>query len=176
MYCPFCQHDDTRVIDSRVSEDGSSIRRRRECGRCGERFNTLETAELKLPMVVKGDGRRESFDVDKLRLSMQRALHKRPVAEEQIESALRHIVQQARTCGERELASRQLGDFVMAQMRLLDHIGYVRFASVYRRFEDVSEFREEIEMLERELPTTQGQLPLLADDPGNDGPPTARQR
>ena len=176
MYCPFCQHDDTRVIDSRVSEDGTSIRRRRECGRCGERFNTLETAELKLPMVVKGDGRREPFDVDKLRLSMQRALHKRPVAEEEIETALRRIVQQARTCGERELASRQLGDFVMAQMRLLDHIGYVRFASVYRRFEDVSEFREEIEMLERELPTTQGQLPLLADDPGSGGPPPVRQR
>ena len=171
MYCPFCQHDDTRVIDSRVSEDGTSIRRRRECGRCGERFNTLETAELKLPMVVKGDGRREPFDVDKLRLSMQRALHKRPVAEEEIETALRRIVQQARTCGERELASRQLGDFVMAQMRLLDHIGYVRFASVYRRFEDVSEFREEIEMLERELPSTQGQLSLPGVT-GQDAGPT----
>ena len=161
MYCPFCQHEDTRVIDSRVSEDGGSIRRRRECAQCGERFNTLETAELKLPMVIKGDGTREPFDVDKLRLSMERALHKRPVVNEQLEVAVRQIVLQARTSGERELASRRIGDFVMAQMRLLDHIGYVRFASDYRRFEDVSDFREEIEMLERELPTTQGQLSLL---------------
>lgn len=163
MHCPFCQHEDTRVIDSRVSEDGTSIRRRRECGQCGERFNTLEVAELKLPQVIKGDGSRVAFDIDKLRLSMQRALHKRPVAEEQLEAAINRIVQQARTSGERELPTRRIGDFVMAQMRQLDRIGYVRFASVYRRFEDVSEFREEIEMLERDLPTTERQLPLLAD-------------
>lgn len=152
MHCPFCQHEDTRVIDSRASDDGSSIRRRRECGQCGERFSTLETAELKLPMIVKGDGRRVSFDIDKLRLSMERALHKRPVPEERLNASVRAIVQQARTSGERELASRRLGDFVMAQMRNLDHIGYVRFASVYRRFEDVSDFREEIDLLERERP------------------------
>ncbi|HET9049057.1 MAG TPA: transcriptional regulator NrdR [Chiayiivirga sp.] len=161
MYCPYCQHEDTRVIDSRVSEDGSSIRRRRECGQCNERFSTLETPELKLPVVIKGDGSRVAFDVDKLRLSMQRALHKRPVDEDVLEAAVRRIVWQARTSGERELASRRIGDFVMAQMRGLDHIGYVRFASVYRRFEDVSEFREEIEMLERDLPSSQGQLRLL---------------
>ena len=163
MHCPFCQHEDTRVIDSRVTEDGGSIRRRRECAQCGERFNTLEVAELKLPMVIKGDGTREPFDVDKLRLSMERALHKRPVVNDQLEAAVRQIVLLARTSGERELASRRIGDFVMAQMRLLDHIGYVRFASVYRRFEDVSDFREEIEMLERDLPTTQGQLSLLEE-------------
>jgi len=161
MYCPFCEHEDTRVIDSRVSDDGATIRRRRECGKCGERFSTLETAELKLPSIVKGDGRREAFDLDKLRLSMSRALHKRPVSEEQLESAIREVVHQVRMSGERELASRRLGDFVMAQMRKLDHVGYVRFASVYRRFEDVADFREEIEKLERDLPSSSAQLPLL---------------
>ena len=161
MFCPFCEHEDTRVIDSRVSDDGATIRRRRECGKCGERFSTLETAELKMPSIVKGDGRRESFDLTKLRLSMTRALHKRPVSEEQIELSVREIVHQARMSGERELASRRLGDFVMAQMRKLDHVGYVRFASVYRRFEDVADFREEIEMLERDLPSSSAQLPLL---------------
>ena len=161
MFCPFCEHEDTRVIDSRVSEDGATIRRRRECAQCGERFSTLETAELKLPAIVKGDGRREAFDTDKLRLSMTRALHKRPVSGEQIELALREVVHQMRLTGERELPSRRLGEFVMAQMRKLDHIGYVRFASVYRRFADVADFREEIEMLERDLPKASGQLSLL---------------
>jgi|SRR5690606_30137459 len=161
MFCPFCEHEDTRVIDSRVSEDGATIRRRRECARCGERFSTLETAELRLPSIVKGNGRREAFDIDKLRLSMSRALHKRPVSEEQLELAIREVVHQVRMSGERELPSRRLGDFVMAQMRKLDHIGYVRFASVYRRFADVADFREEIEMLERDLPAASGQLSLL---------------
>lgn len=164
MHCPFCQHEDTRVIDSRVSEDGGTIRRRRECGQCGERFNTTESAELKLPTLVKGDGRREPFDVNKLRLSMERALHKRPVPAEQLDAAVRAVVHQVRMIGDRELASRRLGDFVMAQMRKLDHVGYVRFASVYRSFEDVADFREEIEMLERELPGGEEQLPLLAGD------------
>ncbi|MEB2316368.1 MAG: transcriptional regulator NrdR [Xanthomonadaceae bacterium] len=164
MHCPFCHHEDTRVIDSRVSEDGGSIRRRRECAQCGERFNTTETAEVKLPTVVKGDGRREPFDIDKLRQSMERALHKRPVPQAQIDAAVRAVVQQARASGERELASRRLGDFVMTQMRRLDHVGYVRFASVYRAFEDVADFREEIEMLERDLPGGQEQLPLLAGE------------
>jgi len=164
MHCPFCQHENTRVIDSRESEDGAAIRRRRECEACGERFSTMEVAELKLPTIVKGDGRREPFDALKLRRSMERALHKRPVPEAQIDTAVHAIVQQVRMSGERELASRKLGDFVMAQMRQLDDVGYVRFASVYRRFEDVADFREEIEMLERDLPTTEGQLPLLGGD------------
>ena len=164
MHCPFCHHEDTRVIDSRVSEDGGTIRRRRQCAQCDERFNTLESAELKLPTLVKGDGRREPFDLDKLRRSMERALHKRPVPAEQLDAAVRAIVDQVRKIGERELASRRLGDFVMAQMRKLDHVGYVRFASVYRRFEDVADFREEIEMLERDLPTGEEQLPLLAGE------------
>jgi transcriptional repressor NrdR len=165
MHCPFCQHSDTRVIDSRVSEDGATIRRRRECEACGERFSTVETIELKLPAIIKGDGRRETFDGRKLRNSMERALHKRPVSEEQLDTAVRAVVHQARKSGERELPSRKLGDFVMIEMRKLDHIGYVRFASVYRRFEDVADFREEIEMLERELPVATEQLPLLDAEP-----------
>ncbi|MFT4255365.1 MAG: transcriptional regulator NrdR [Pseudoxanthomonas sp.] len=164
MHCPFCQHTDTKVIDSRASEDGATIRRRRECDACGERFSTLETIELKLPGIIKGDGRREPFDARKLRLSMERALHKRPVSEEQLEASIRSVVHQVRMSGERELASRKIGDFVMAEMRKLDHVGYVRFASVYRSFEDVADFREEIEMLERDLPTASGQLPLLGGE------------
>lgn len=162
MHCPFCQHQDTRVIDSRVSEDGATIRRRRECEACGERFNTFETAELKLPTIVKTDGRRESFDERKLRVSFERALQKRPVSGEQVDGAMRAVIQSLRMTGERELPSRRLGEFVMAELRKLDQVAYVRFASVYRRFEDVADFREEIERLERELPgIATEQLPLL---------------
>jgi transcriptional repressor NrdR len=163
MHCPFCQHVDTRVIDSRVSEDGATIRRRRECEACGERFSTLETIELKLPMIIKSDGRREQFDARKLRSGFDRALQKRPVAEEQIESAVRAVVHQLRMTTERELASRRVGEFVMAELRKLDHVGYVRFASVYRSFEDVADFREELDRLERDIPG-EGQLPLLGGD------------
>ena len=160
MHCPFCQHVDTRVIDSRVSDDGATIRRRRECEACGERFSTLETVELKLPVIIKGDGRREQFDARKLRLSLDRALHKRPVAEEQVEAAVRAVVHQLRMTTERELPARRVGDFVIAELRKLDHVGYVRFASVYRSFEDVADFREELDRLERDTPG-EGQLPLL---------------
>lgn len=161
MHCPYCQHTDTRVIDSRVSEDGATIRRRRECEACGERFSTLETVELKLPAIIKSDGRREQFDAKKLRLGFDRALQKRPVSEEQIEAAVRAVVHDVRMSGERELGSRRVGEFVMEELRKLDHVGYVRFASVYRSFEDVADFREEIEKLERDLPSGNGQLPLL---------------
>ncbi len=160
MHCPFCQHDDTRVIDSRVSEDGATIRRRRECSACGERFSTQETVELKLPAIIKDDGRREAFDARKLRLGFDRALHKRPVSEEQIEAAVRAVIHQLRMTTERELPSRRVGEFVMAELRKLDHVGYVRYASVYRSFEDVADFREELDRLERDLPG-EGQLPLL---------------
>ena len=160
MHCPFCQHADTRVIDSRVSEDGATIRRRRECAACGERFSTLETIELKLPAIIKDDGRREAFDARKLRHGFDRALHKRPVSEEQIEAAVRSVVHQLRMTTERELPSRRVGGFVMDELRKLDHVGYVRFASVYRSFQDVADFREELDRLERELPGD-GQLPLL---------------
>ena len=163
MHCPFCQHDNTRVIDSRVSEDGATIRRRRECEACGERFSTLETVELKLPAIIKSDGRREHFDARKLRHSFDRALHKRQVSEEQIESAVRAVVHQLRMTTERELASRRVGEFVMAELRKLDHVAFVRFASVYRAFEDVADFREELDRLERDLPG-EGQLPLLGGD------------
>ena len=161
MHCPFCQHNDTRVIDSRVSEDGATIRRRRECEACGERFSTLETVELKLPSIIKSDGRREQFDAKKLRQGFDRALQKRAVPEEQVEAAVRAVVHAVRMSGERELASRRIGEFVMDELRKLDHVAYVRFASVYRSFQDVADFREEIEKLERDLPTDSGQLPLL---------------
>jgi transcriptional repressor NrdR len=160
VHCPFCQHQDTKVIDSRASDDGATIRRRRECEACGERFSTLETIELKLPVIIKGDGRREPFDARKLRVSMDRALHKRPVSEEQIEAAVRAVVHQLRMTTEREIQSRRVGEFVIGELRKLDHVGFVRFASVYRSFEDITDFREELDRLERELPG-EGQLPLL---------------
>ena len=164
MYCPFCQHTDTRVIDSRVSEDGATIRRRRECEACGERFSTLENIEIKLPAVIKTDGRRDTFDARKLRAGFDRALQKRPVSEEQIEAAVRAVIHAIRMSGEREIASRRIGEFVMNELRKLDHVGYVRFASVYRSFEDVADFREEIEKLERALPPGAGQLSLLGGE------------
>jgi transcriptional repressor NrdR len=152
MHCPFCQHEDTRVIDSRVTEDGSTIRRRRECEQCNERFNTFETAELKLPSLVKSDGRREAFEERKLRTGFERALQKRPVSAEQIDAAVRSVIHSLRMIGEREVPSRRVGEFVMDELKKLDHVAYVRFASVYRSFEDVADFREEIERLERDLP------------------------
>lgn len=163
MHCLFCQHENTRVIDSRVSDDGATIRRRRECEACGERFSTLETIELKLPVIIKSDGRREQFDARKLRQGFDRALQKRPVAEEQIETSMRAVVHQLRMTTEREIGSRRLGEFVMAELRKLDHVGYVRFASVYRSFEDITDFRDELDRLERDLPG-EGQLPLLGAD------------
>jgi len=164
MHCPFCQHDDTRVIDSRVSDDGASIRRRRECAVCGERFNTFETAEIKLPNVVKNDGRREAFDERKMRTSFELALHKRPVSGDAIDAAMRAIIDDLRKSGEREVPSRQVGELVMRALKKLDQVAFVRFASVYRSFEDVQAFREEIERLERDLPVIEGmQMPLLGD-------------
>jgi len=164
MHCPFCQHNDTRVIDSRVSDDGTTIRRRRECEQCGERFNTFETAELKLPTVVKSGDRRESFDERKLRTSFERALQKRPVATHDVDTAIRDIVNDLRRSSEREVSSRHIGELVMRELKKLDQVAYVRFASVYRRFEDVQAFREEIEKLERDLPAIEGlQLPLLGE-------------
>jgi len=164
MHCPFCQNEDTRVIDSRVSEDGATIRRRRECERCSERFNTFETVEIKLPAIVKSDGRREAFDERKLRTGVERAPQKRPVASDAVDSVVREIVRQLRAVNEREVLSRLIGEWVMDALKRLDQVAYVRFASVYRRFEDVQAFREEIERLERDLPELEGlQLPLLAE-------------
>jgi transcriptional repressor NrdR len=152
MHCPFCQHEDTRVIDSRLADDGATVRRRRECPQCGERFNTFETAELKLPAIVKSGERRENFDERKLRTSFERALQKRPVASHDVDSAVREIVNDLRRSGEREVPARHVGELVMRELKKLDQVAYVRFASVYRKFEDVHAFREEIEKLERDLP------------------------
>lgn len=172
MHCPFCQHEDTRVIDSRLAEDGATVRRRRECPGCGERFNTFETAEIKLPAIVKSDGRREAFDENKLRVGIERALQKRPVPSNAVDEVVRNILRNLRQVNEREIASRRIGEWVMDELRRIDSVAYVRFASVYRRFEDVQAFREEIERLERELPRIEGlQLPLL----GEDAPPARRK-
>jgi transcriptional repressor NrdR len=164
VHCPFCQHDDTRVIDSRETDDGTSIRRRRQCEHCGERFNTFETAEIKLPAIVKSDGRREAFEAHKLRTGVERALQKRPVASDAVDNVVHEIVRQLRSVAEREVPSRLLGEWVMTELKRLDQVAYVRFASVYRRFEDVQAFREEIEKLEKDLPELEGlQLPLLGE-------------
>ncbi len=171
MHCPFCQHDDTRVIDSRLADDGATVRRRRECPACGERFNTFETAELKLPSIVKSDARRETFDEGKLRLSFERALQKRPVPSHAVDAAVRSVIETLRRSSEREVPARQIGELVMAELKKLDQVAYVRFASVYRKFEDVHAFREEIERLERDLPDLKEmQIPLLDDtNPKNQG-------
>lgn len=164
MHCPFCQHEDTRVIDSRLTEDGATVRRRRECPACSERFNTYENAEIKLPAIVKNDDRREAFDEAKLRTSFERALQKRPVSPEQIDVAVRHVMHALRMGGDREVPSLRVGELVMRELKPLDQVAYVRFASVYRRFEDVHAFRLEIEQLERDMPVIEGlQLPLLGE-------------
>lgn len=144
MHCPFCQKEDTKVIDSRLMDEGQVIRRRRECGHCQDRFSTHEKAELELPKIVKRDGKRSSFDVKKLRAGMAAALEKRPVAAEDLETAVLHILHAVRTAGEREIRSQWLGELAMQQLRLLDGVAYVRFASIYRSFEDVEAFSEEI--------------------------------
>lgn len=147
MHCPFCDTADTRVVDSRLSPEGNRVRRRRECVACEARFTTYEVAELALPQVIKQDKRRESFDEQKLRSGMLRALQKRPVGSTDVEAALARILHRARARGEREIPSRQLGDWVMEELRELDQVAYVRFASVYRSFQDVHAFREEVEKL-----------------------------
>lgn len=148
MRCPFCGAVDTRVIDSRLANEGASIRRRRECVNCTERFTTFESAELVFPHIVKHDGTREPFNEEKLRRGMLRALEKRPVDVEVIESAINHIKHRLHVSGEREIRARELGEWVMNELRDLDEVAYVRFASVYRRFQDVNAFREEIERLQ----------------------------
>ncbi len=144
MRCPFCRHEDTQVVDSRVSEDGAAIRRRRRCPECDKRFTTYERIELALPAVVKKDGSRVEFDRRKLNSSMQLALRKRPVNAEAVDDAIARIEYQLLSSGEREIRSEKLGELVMGELRRLDKIAYVRFASVYRSFEDVSEFQEVI--------------------------------
>lgn len=149
MYCPFCNTDDTKVIDSRLIRDGNQTRRRRECPDCKERFTTYETAELSLPRIIKRDGRRAPFSEEKLRAGMLRALEKRPVSVERVETAIARILRKAMTTGEREIPSSQIGEWVMEELGQLDQIAYVRFASVYRCFQDIDEFRKEISRLTR---------------------------
>ena len=170
MRCPFCSSLDTRVIDSRLVGEGDQIRRRRECMECKERYTTYESAELNYPRIIKSDGRREQFMEDKLRGGIVRALEKRPVAMEQVEVAIAHIKHKLRALGDREVKSRKLGDWVMTELRALDQVAYVRFASVYRSFEDVKAFLEEIERLEHELPPElrKNQLDLLPDNNDSD--------
>ena len=150
MRCPFCGAQDTRVIDSRLSQEGDQVRRRRECGECKERFTTYEAVELSLPRVVKSNGNREPFREDKLRAGLSRALEKRPVGADRVEEAVARIKKRLMSKGEREVPSRLIGENVMRELSSLDHVAYVRFASVYRSFQDVNEFRVVIEDLERQ--------------------------
>lgn len=147
MHCPFCSADDTKVIDSRLVAEGDAVRRRRECQTCGERYTTFETAELVMPRIIKRDGTREPFDEEKLKFGLTKALEKRPVSVDLIEAALTHIKHRLRETGERELPSLRVGEEVMVELRNLDPVAYVRFASVYRDFQDVSEFADEIQKL-----------------------------
>lgn len=141
MHCPFCNHEDTKVTDSRLAGEGHQIRRRRECLACGERFTTFESAELVMPQVVKNDHTRQPFDVDKLRGGILKALEKRPIGRDQVETAIERIGHRLRAIGEREVPSRVVGEIVMEELRLLDEVAYVRFASVYHRFRDADEPR-----------------------------------
>lgn len=147
MHCPFCSAEDTKVIDSRLVAEGDQVRRRRECLSCSERFTTYEAAELLMPKLIKSNGNREPFDEAKLRAGMLRALEKRPVGAEETEAAINNIKHQLQATGERELKSRVVGELVMTALRDLDDVAYVRFASVYRSFQDLSEFQDEIERL-----------------------------
>ena len=166
MHCPFCSNSDTRVIDSRLLGDGDQVRRRRDCQSCKARFTTYETAELSLPRIIKSDGRRETFIDEKLRSGILKALEKRPVGMERVEDAINQIKRKVRETGEREIDSRRLGELVMDGLRGLDQVAYVRFASVYRSFEDVRAFLEEIEGLENDLPPDlrKQQLDLLPSE------------
>lgn len=167
MHCPFCKAQDTRVVDSRMAEDGTQVRRRRECEKCEARFTTFEKAQLSMPLVLKRDGNPEPFDEDKLRRSFDRALYKRPVAPEAVDHAVEGIQRKLRASTERQVSSQRVGEWVMEELRDLDQVAYVRFASIYRQFQDANAFREEVERL-LALPSLEQrrhQLPLIdADD------------
>ena len=151
MRCPFCSEEDTKVIDSRLVAEGEQIRRRRECQACSDRFTTYETAELQLPKIIKQNDIRQPFDEDKLRAGILRAVEKRPVGIEQIETTVNHIKHELIATGEREVSSMRVGEAVMVHLKALDHVAYVRFASVYRSFEDLDEFRQEIDRLAEDV-------------------------
>jgi transcriptional repressor NrdR len=147
--CPFCKSADTQVIDSRDSDDGDSIRRRRKCAACNKRFTTYETVELRMPQVVKQDGSRAEFDLDKLRTGFMRALHKRPVPTQLVDEAIATVTQDVLALGEREIESRRIGEMVIRELRRLDQVAYIRFASVYRSFEGVDDFQDAIKEVQR---------------------------
>ncbi len=152
MKCPFCSHAETQVVETRLSEDGSSIRRRRRCMSCEKRFTTFENAEVRMPALVKQSGERQEFSRDKLREGFRRALHKQPVSTEQVDAAIEHIVQRLLALGEREVSSRLVGEWVMSELKRLDKVAYIRFASVYRAFQDPDDFRDalrEVDDLQR---------------------------
>ncbi len=153
MRCPFCSHDDTKVIDSRLVAEGGQVRRRRECTSCSERFTSYETAELLMPRIIKQNGNREPYDEEKMRAGLLRALEKRPVSVEKIEAVVSQIEHSLQAAGEREVESIRVGELVMEQLKLLDQVAFVRFASVYRDFKDLNEFREEIDRLAEEPET-----------------------
>jgi transcriptional repressor NrdR len=165
VHCPFCNHSDTKVTDSRLAGEGRQIRRRRECLSCGERFTTFETPELVMPAVMKRDKRREPFDEHKLREGMLAALRKRPVPAEAVEDAIERIVHRLQTYGEREVESSFIGDLAMEELHALDEVAYVRFASIYRSFHDITQFQDEIERLKRKAAgPRRKQMSLLPDD------------
>ncbi len=147
MHCPFCSTEETKVIDSRLVSDGYQVRRRRECGKCHERFTTFETAELIIPKVIKSDHSREPFNEDKLRRGILHALEKRPVSSDDVEKAISHIIHQLRATGEREVPSELIGKLAMNELKILDKVAYIRFASVYLSFDDITQFSQEIEKL-----------------------------
>jgi transcriptional repressor NrdR len=153
MRCPFCHHEDTQVLDTRVSEEGDAIRRRRRCVQCDKRFTTYERTELMMPVVVKKNGSRSEFDPAKLRGSMMLALRKRPVSAEAVDAAIRRIEEKLLSSGQREIVSGQIGELVMRELKKLDKIAYIRFASVYKSFEDVTEFQDAIAEVGQERKT-----------------------
>jgi transcriptional repressor NrdR len=166
MHCPFCSSTETKVNDSRLAGAGRQIRRRRECLGCGERFTTFETAELVMPRLVKRDRSREPFNEKKLRNGIVTALERRPVSSESIEESITRVIHKLQTTGEREVPSRLVGEMVMEELRDLDEVAYVRFASVYRSFQDVTEFQDEIHRL-REMTDEErrrNQMSLLPDE------------
>ncbi len=149
MHCPFCKAPDTQVIDSRVNDDGDSIRRRRRCAVCNKRFTTYETVELRMPQLVKQDGSRTEFDLDTLRTGFMRALHKRPVPTPLVDDAVATVTQQVLALGEREIESRRVGEMVMKELYKLDKVAYIRFASVYKSFQDVDDFQDAIKEVQK---------------------------
>ena len=168
MRCPYCANDDTRVIDSRLGDGGESVRRRRECQSCEERFTTFEQLALQMPHVIKSDGRRERFDETKLRRGLERALEKRPVEAETIEAAVNRIMRRYTHKGDREIEATTIGESVMDELRDLDEVAYVRFASVYRSFQDLEAFSDEVEKLRETLTDRSGKVQLSLFAGGKD--------